>query len=98
MAAQSSSDIRRHVLTRGAYFSGQRDKLEGRHMSDLFADGWDFIELCEDLEQTYGFDLRPFFEEGQAERGWGPWRRKIARDVTVAELADHVESLVPDKA
>ncbi len=98
MAAQSDSDIRRHVLARTAHFSGERDQLEGRYLSELFRDPWDVIELCEDLEQTYGFDLRPFFEDGQPERGWGPWKRKIARDVTVAELAGHVESLVPHTA
>jgi hypothetical protein len=27
-------------------------------------------------------------------RGWGPWRQKVAREVTVAELAGQVESLV----
>ena len=94
MAAQSGSDIRGHVLERVAFFSGERGHLEGRHLSELFPDPWDFIELCEDLEETYGFDLRPFFEDGQPERGWGPWRQKIARDVTVAELAGQVESLV----
>lgn len=67
---------------------------ENLFLSELFPDGWDFIDLCEDLEKTYQIDLRPFFEEGQPEVGWEPWNRKDARDVTVAELAAHVEQLV----
>jgi hypothetical protein len=98
MAAQSGSDIRRHVLARVAFFCGERDQLEDRSMSELFPDPWDFVELRHDLEETYGLDLRPFFEDGQPERGWGPWRRKIARDVTVAELAGHVERVVSHRS
>ena len=61
---------------------------------DLHIDPEDFIELCQDLENTFNIDLRPFFEDGQPERGRGPWRRKVARDVTVAELSSHIESLL----
>jgi hypothetical protein len=82
------------VVARVEYFAGQRGDLEDSRMSELFNDGMDFIELCEDLERTYGFDLRPFFEDGQPVRGWGPWKSKTARDATVAELAAEVERLV----
>jgi hypothetical protein len=82
------------VLARVAEFAAVRDLDEDLYLSELFPDGWDFIDLCEDLEKTYRIDLRPFFEGGQPEVGWGPWKRKEARDVTAAALADHVEQLV----
>jgi hypothetical protein len=90
MAAQS---VRVQVLERVARFAGERDVDEDIRLSQLFPDWWDCIELCEDLEKTYRIDLRPFFENGQPEVGLGPWKRKVARDVTAAELADHVEQL-----
>lgn len=94
MAPKSASSVRSRVLERVAYFSGERVRLESRYLSELFTDPWDFIELCEDLEKTYGIDLEPFFVDNQPERGWGPWKRKVAREVKAAELAQHVEGLL----
>ena len=91
MAAQS---VRVQVLEIVARFAGERDLDEDSYVSRLFPDWWDCIDLCEHLEKSYGIDLRPFFEESQPEVGWGPWKRKVARDVKAAELADHVEQLV----
>jgi hypothetical protein len=94
MTAPSVGNIREHVFARVASFSGERGEVEGRRMSEVFRDPWDFIELCEDLEQMFRIDLRPFFEEGQPARRWLTGKQKAARDVTVRELADHVEAAV----
>ena len=91
MDAQS---VRVQVTERVGGFAAAPDLDENLLLSELFPDGWDFNDMCEDLEKTYQIDLRPFFEDGQPEVGWGPWKRKDARDVTVAELAAHVEQLV----
>ena len=96
--AEPGSEIQRHVLARAAYSSGERQNLGGRFLSELFSDPWDAIDLIQDLEKTYALDLRPFFEDGQPERGWGPWRQKVARDVTVGELAAHIENAVSQRA
>lgn len=69
MAARSAGEIRAHVLGRVAFFSGECGQLDERCLFELFPDPWDFIELCEDLEETYEIDLRPFFEDGQPEYG-----------------------------
>ena len=93
----TATPLRVQVLECVARFAGVRDLDEHIYLSNLFPDGSDFIDLCEDLEKTYRIDLRPFFEDGQPQVGWGPWKRKVARDVTAAELADHVEQLVADQ-
>lgn len=82
------------MLERVARFAAQHEFDEDLYLSELLPDGCDFIDLCEDLEKTFRIDLRPFFEDGQPEVGWGPWRLKVAREVTAAELANHVERLV----
>jgi hypothetical protein len=82
------------VLERVAGFAAERGPIDDRHLFELFPDPWDFIDLCEDLEKTFRINLRTFFEEGQPEVGWGPWKRKVARDVTAGELANQVERLV----
>ena len=84
---------REQVLERIAVFSAQRPLDQHRYLSELFPDWWDCIDLCEDLEKTYRINLRPFFEDGQPEVGWGPWKRLVARDVTAAELADYIEQV-----
>lgn len=85
--------VRVQVLERVGQFAGEHHLEEDIRLSQLFPDWWDCIDLCEDLEKTYRIDLRPFFENHQPTVGWGPWKLKVARDVTAAELADYVAQL-----
>ena len=96
MPSPPPHDVYEHVDQRVRYFSGAEAAsiLECYLDRDLRIDPDDFIELCEDLEQTFEIDLRPFFEDGQPERRWWLfWTHKVARDVTVRELAGHIERL-----
>jgi len=90
----TQSEVAKFVLSRAIELSGDRRATYDCHVSQLFRDPWDFIELCEEIEERYRLDLRPYFEDGQPERGWGPWRRKVARDLTLAELIEQVVSVV----
>ena len=95
MVEGSFDVIREQVFAKAQAYSGEHDApLEEALVGDLFTDGWDFVDFCEDLERTYSIDLRPFFEDGQPEIGWWIWRTKFARDATVGELANHVVQLV----
>ncbi len=85
-------DVKADVAGRACAIAGRDHQgILGLYLHrDLGLHGWDFIDLCEDVEQTYAINLRPFFEKGQPEVGWWIWRRRDARDATVAELADEV--------
>jgi len=87
--------IYRFVLERTAGYTGELpNEIEDRLLyGDLRIDGWAFVDLCEELEHCYRIDLTPFFEDGQPTRGWLFWKHKVARDVTVGELAQHVAML-----
>jgi hypothetical protein len=98
MTEEFPQDIRNEVIERVRQYSAETGDLLERHLGELFPDPWDFIELCWSLEERYGIDLRPFFEDGQPEVGWWIWRRKAARDVTVRELSEHIADLVGSKS
>lgn len=95
MVQREPSVIYQFVLKRAGDFAGKPpDKIEDRLLfGDLQIDGWDFIDFCEEIELRYRIDLKPFFEDGQPTRGWLVWKHKVARDVTVRELAQHVAAL-----
>lgn len=96
MSAVTADDVRQHVIERTVYFSGAKraDLLECYLDRDLRMDPDDFIDLCRDLERTFGINLRPFFEDGVPKRRWWIfWTYPVARDVRVRELADHIEEL-----
>ncbi len=85
-------DVQADVADRVRAIAGRdnQDILGLYLVRDLGLEGWDFIDLCEDIEQVYAISLRPFFEDGQPEVGWWIWKRRDARDATVAELAAEV--------
>lgn len=95
MTEPRSSEIYQFVLERTGDYTGKLpDEIEDRLLhDDLYIEGWAFVDLCEELELCYRIDLKPFFEDGQPTRGWLIWKHKIARDVTVRELAQHVVML-----
>ncbi|WP_324807712.1 hypothetical protein SH584_00505 [Sphingomonas sp. LY29] len=94
MANPAISDVQRSVVDRVRVFSGSKianiwDCYLDR---DLQIDPDDFVDLCEDLERTYRIDLRPIFEAEQpVRRWWFFWTHPVARDISVGELATHVE-------
>lgn len=82
---------RNDILKRIGAFAA-RDYIDGaERLSELFPDWSDAIDLLENLEETHRVNLRAFLENGQPEVGSGPWRYKVARDATAAEIADHIE-------
>jgi hypothetical protein len=88
--------ILEHVLALIPRLGGRQledgaDKLLG---AEHGVNGWDGIDLLEDLEQAYGVDLRPFAEARSTQRkGW--FRTyAVAGDATPRELADHIASLL----
>ena len=95
MTERSPDTIYQFVLERAGYYTGEQpDHIEDCLLhGDLNIDGWDFVDLCEELELCYRVDLKPFFEDDQPTRGWLFWKHKAARDVTVRELAQHVVTL-----
>jgi hypothetical protein len=57
-------------------------------------DGWDSIELMEELEQTYGVDLAPFAEaRATMRKGWFR-TRKVPGDATPREVANYIASVL----
>ena len=92
-------DVQADVVARTRAFAGRDDNdIRGLYLDrDLGLGSWDFIDLCEDIEQAYDLNLRHFFEDGQPEIGWWIWKRRVARDVTVTELATEVFRLVAPK-
>ncbi len=62
--------------------------------ADFGVKGWDGIELLEELEATYGVDLRPFVEERGKTHRFLFWKIKTGADTTPRELARHIASLV----
>jgi hypothetical protein len=95
MTERGPEAIYRFVLDRAGYYTGEPpDEIEDRLLyDDLHIEGWDFADLCDELELRYRVDVKPFFEDGQPTRGWLFWKHKVARDVTVRELAQHVVTL-----
>ena len=96
MSVPTSDEIREQVLDKAMDYAGgirgeDEDKLFG---AELHIEGWDFIDLCEDIEGAYGIDLKPFFENRQPYQGWFIWKRKVARDVSPRQLADQVAQMV----
>ena len=87
--------IYQFVLERKGDYTGKLpDEIEDRLLhGDLYIEGWAFVDLCEELELCYCIDLKPFFEDDQPTLGWLFWKHKVARDVTVRELAQHVVTL-----
>lgn len=87
--------IYQFVLERTGDYTGKLpDEIEDLLLhGDLYIEGWALVDLCEELELCYCIDLKPFFEDGQPTLGWLFWKHKVARDVTVRELAQHVVTL-----
>ena len=97
MAKSQISDVPQHVAERVRWLTGSKIvNLRPCYLDrDLRMDPDDFIELCEELEETFDLNLRPYFEDGQPEqRYWFFWTRPTARDVTVGELAEHIEQVL----
>jgi hypothetical protein len=100
MSGRRPDAIYKFVLKRTGDYTGEpAQEIEDRFLyRDLRIEAWDFVELCEELELTYRINLKPFFEDGQPTKGRLFWKQKVARDVTVRELAEHVESLAAPEA
>jgi hypothetical protein len=73
----------------GRRLEGGADKMIG---AEHHLDGWDSIDLLEQLEKAYGVDLAPFAEaRASTRKGW--FRTyKVPGDATPRELADYIAS------
>lgn len=73
----------------GRHLDGGADKLIG---AEHQLEGWDSIDLLEELEDSYGVDLAPFAESrATTRRGWF-WTYKVPGDATPRELANYIAS------
>jgi hypothetical protein len=62
--------------------------------ADFGVEGWDGIELLEELEATYGVDLRPFVDGRAKAQRFLFWKIKTGADTTPRELAQHIAALL----
>jgi hypothetical protein len=91
---RSPEAILEAVLATIHRLSGRRleagaDKLIG---ADHRVEGWDSIDLLEELEKVYGVDLAPFADaQATTRKGW--FRTyKVPGDATPRELAEYIAS------